>query len=196
MKRNTRLIVYGLIGVLLIGALSVGSVYAYLKLMSGTATNTLSPAVPVDPTINESFDGKTKTNVSVSVGDTGYSVYLRCAILANWVSTTDPTDVNAIAPIAGVDYQINLNTVDWILGPDRFYYHKSALNSGETGEVLIYTCSPIEAKVPSGYRLEVKVHAQTIQALGSTDADGTPAVQSAWKVVTADGLGGDLSLAP
>ena len=182
--------------VILIISLSAGGVYAYLKWNAGKVDNSFTPEADADPTIVETFGDNVKSDVAVKVGDNGYSVYVRSAIVATWVNSTDPTKVHATAPIAGVDYNLTLNFTDWFLGSDGYYYHKAAVNSGKTTSVLITNCEPIVGKTPEGYSLNVKILAQTIQALGTTDSTDTPAVEDAWKVVTVDANGKLIAVTP
>ena len=69
---------YFLLAFLAVVSLSTGSTYAYLKWSSQTPViNTVQPETTVQPVINETFKDNVKTDVSVNVGDTGYSVYVR-----------------------------------------------------------------------------------------------------------------------
>ena len=53
--------------------------------------------------------------------------------------------------------------------------------------MLITECAPVDGKTPVGYGLNVEIITQTVQALGTTDSDGTPAVADAWGVTLVDG---------
>lgn len=194
-----------LVGIL-VAALLVTGALAYLSASGGTVSNTFSAAPDSEPTIDESFVDNFKTDVKVDVGNPGYAVYVRAAIVVNWEQNGIDSDGNktitsantgiyhATAPVAGTDYTISLNTAPdgpWFLGTDGFYYHKAMVSSDATSN-LIETCKVVSGKAPDGYHLDVKIIAQTIQALGTTDNDangdpvavGIPAVEDAWKVVT------------
>ena len=180
-----QIFIVALIAMVLLVALSVGTVFAYLKLTGNQVLNEFSPDQDVNPTIEESFKDNVKSDVQVNVGDTGYSVYVRATIVATWVKADGA--VHATAPIAGTDYTLNWNSTDWFLASDGFYYHKAPVESQDKTAELIHTCTPVAGKAPEGgYTLQVKIVAQTIQALGSTDLNGTPAVEDAWKVVEID----------
>lgn len=194
--RVPRILIVGVILLILLA----GSALAYL--FSSTregATSNFTPAKDSDPTIND-------TSFYVNVGNPGYAVYVRAAIVVNWEDASG--HIHATAPKEGTDYTIDLNAEaddPWFLGDDGFYYHKAMVaydgtdpNSQNTA-VLINSCQvKDEAVVPDGYHLNVEIIAQTIQALGTTDAvdangNPTPAVEDAWKVVTVDN---NLNLTP
>ena len=175
---------------------------AYLSTSIGGVSNIFRPAVEKVPNILEgddgnTFDGITKEKVRVSVGATGYAVYVRAAIVVNWEENKEDAEgkktiiadtgvFHGDAPIAGEDYIIDLNVETnepWFCGADGFYYHKAMINSEGVTADLIKSCKMVTGKVPDGYHLKVQIIAQTIQAVGGTDADNTPAVTDAWKVV-------------
>lgn len=176
-----------ILAVLLIAAVTVATVYAYLKTSTPAVTNSFSADVDPDITITESFKDDVKSNVAVKVGDTGYSVYVRAVIVVTW-KNAENGDVLATKPVAGTDYEISLNTSDWF-EKDGFYYHEEPVPSKGTTADLIISCKPIAGKTPAGYGLNVEIVAQTIQAKGNTDdTSETPAVTDAWGVaVNADG---------
>ena len=177
-------------------SLLTGTVTAYLSYATNPATNTFRAAQAVDPTVNETFDNKEKTDVSVNVGNTsvnndaGYSVYVRAAVVVTWKNAEDGNVLGKV-PVKDTDYEITFDETNWFF-KDGFWYHKAAVNSQGNTSVLIINCQKKEgAPVPTGYNLNVEILAQTIQALGTTDEGDTPvvpAVTDAWKVrVDADG---------
>lgn len=176
-----------ILAVLFVIAVTVATVYAYLKTSTPAVENTFSAAQDPEVTITESFDPDTeKKNVAVKVGDTGYSVYIRAVIVVTW-KNAENGDVLATKPVAGTDYEISLNTSDWF-EKDGFYYYKAPVPSKGTTADLIISCKPIAGKTPAGYGLNVEIVAQTIQSAGKTDAGDIPAVTDAWGVaVNADG---------
>ena len=182
--------------VLLIAAVTVATVYAYLKTSTPAVTNSFAADVDPDITITESFEDNVKSDVAVQVGDTGYSVYVRAAIVVTW-KNAENGDVLATKPVAGVDYTIALNDSDWF-EKDGFYYHKAAVPSEGTTANLIISCIPIVGQTPKDYALNVEIIAQAIQAKGTTDiTDDTselPAVNDAWGVYVDSN--GKLSLSP
>lgn len=174
-----------LLAVTFVIAVTVATVYAYLSAQTDTVTNTFSADEDPSLTISENFDKQTKSDVFVQVGETGYTVYVRAAIVVTWKD--DNGNVLATKPVAGTDYTIVLNESDWF-EEDGFYYHKEPVPSGGSTKELIDSCAPISGKTPEGYGLNVEIIAQTIQAKGTTDDDGTSAVTDAWGVkVDSDG---------
>ena len=159
------------------------AVYAYLYAGSGQLGNAFTPAPETDPAISETFDDNEKKDVSVSVGKTGYSVYVRAAIVVTWKDKDG--NVYAEKPVEGVDYTIVLNDDGSWFEYGGYYYHKAAVESEGNTEVLIEECAQLTT-APSDYALSVQVIAQTIQAAGTTDTDDTPAVTDAWGVAVKD----------
>ncbi|MBE6578271.1 MAG: hypothetical protein E7651_00515 [Ruminococcaceae bacterium] len=164
-------------------AVTVATVYAYLSASTNTVSNSFSADVDPDITIAESFNPDTdnvKTDVAVQVGKTGYTVYVRAAIVVTWKDASG--NVLATKPVSPTDYTITLNDTNWFLHTDGYYYCKSPVQSGNATPVLITTCAPVEGKTPAGYGLNVEIIAQAVQAKGTTDVGGTPAVTDAWGV--------------
>lgn len=175
-----------LIAVLAVTA-TTGGVYAYLSATAGSVENTFTaataPLIAIEETFQEEGNKLVKRDVRVDVGSPGYAVYVRAAIVVTWKNETG--QVYGQLPVDGVDYSINLNTVDnvpWFYNSaDGFYYLKAMVTSGET-EVLINSCCQTAPAPESGYTLHVEIVAQTIQALGTTDNGNIPAVTDAWGV--------------
>ena len=169
--------------VMLIAAVTVATVYAYLKTSTPAVTNSF--AEDVDPVLSivETFDKETKSDVAVQVekaGETTYTVYVRAAIVVTWKDASG--NVLATKPVADTDYLIDVNGSGWFFNTnDGFYYCKSPVESGNATPVLIETCAPVEGKTPAGYALNVEIIAQAIQAKGTTDDPSElPAVTDAW----------------
>ncbi len=169
-------------------SLSTGAVVAYLSTATGQLTNTFVADQAVNPSISESFDNSTKSNVSVDVGNPGYAVYVRAAVVVTW---KNGANVLGELPVVGTDYSIAYNTTNWFQDSDGFWYCEAPVNSGGSTPVLIYSCSPSVKAPADGYALNVEILAQTIQALGTTDEDDTPAVETAWPAVS---VGADKNL--
>lgn len=201
LRRMPRILI---ISACVIALLSI-SVMAYLSTSTDGVSNIFRPADEKTPNILEGddgnpFDGITKEKVRVDVGATGYAVYVRAVIVVNWEENKEDIEgkktiigdtgiFHGDAPVAGEDYIINLNTepsAPWFRGADGFYYHKTMINSEGATADLIESCQVVTGKAPDGYHLDVQIVAQTIQALGGTDEDNTPAVTDAWKVVAVD----------
>lgn len=172
-----------LIALLAAASLTTGTVAAYLAVASNYIENTFSAENQVDPSVAETFSGTKKENVYVQVGDPGYAVYVRAAIVVTWKNSDDKVWSAAPQP---EEYSLTIGE-GWEKGTDGFYYHLAPVQSGGSTKVLITECSPIDQAPESGYTLSVEIMAQTIQALGTTDDGEIPAVQDAWDV----GVGGD-----
>lgn len=186
--KGISLITMVLIAILII-SLSAGSVVAWLSITGGQVENSFAPDEDPVPTITETFDDKVKSNVAVDVGDTGYAVYVRAAIVVNW-KNAENGNVLGQKPVLNDDYILTLNKTDWFY-KDGFYYHKDMVNTGGSTANLITSCQlkegitpPVDTTVTPNvkYDLNVEIIAQTIQALGTTDAGDTPAVKDAWGV--------------
>jgi hypothetical protein len=174
-----------LLAFLLVAVIAAATVYAYLQAKTPAVTNSVGAAGDHEVTITENFDQTTKSNVRVQVGNIGYSVYVRAAIVVTWKDASG--NVSAVKPVAGTDYTISLNDIDWFETDDGFYYYRLSVKSGGSTSNLINTCTPVEGKNPAGYELNVEIISQTIQALGSSDS-GVPAVKQAWGIdVDVDG---------
>lgn len=188
MKKKVILAVFAAIA---LAAVLVGAVYAALQGKTETPVkNSMSAEKDPKPTVVETWDNKVKKDVSVNVGDPGYSVYVRADIVVTWKDKDG--NVYSKLPQAGTDYTISLNTVSgtpttlntWFLGADGFYYYTSPVVSGNTA-VLINECKVKEdtAQIPEGYQLSVEIIAQTVQYKGTTDRDANiTAVEDAWHV--------------
>lgn len=169
-----------LIALLAAASLTTGTVAAYLAVASNEIKNTFSAEDQVDPSVSETFSGTKKENVYVQVGDPGYAVYVRAAIVVTWKNRDNDQLVWSAAPQPG-EYSLTIGE-GWKKGTDGFYYHLAPVPSGGSTEVLIKECSPIAQAPESGYTLSVEIMTQTIQALGTTDDGEIPAVQDAWGV--------------
>lgn len=160
-----------LASLVLLLALAVGGTVAWLNSSSGPVTNTMIPGqVPI--TINETFDGTTKSGVSVT-NNGNIDAYIRVAIVANAVDENG----NIIAGKAP-DYVSSVNTDDWELLEDGYYYYKGAVAPGEKTAALF--TDPVT--VTNG---ELNILAESIQVLGGIN--GKTASVYAWGAVYRDG---------
>lgn len=179
-KKARRIVICAFVAVLLVAAITAGSVVAYLKLNTGTVQNDFSVAPERTPVIDESFDGTIKQDVMVDIGNPGYAVYVRAAIVITWKNTDG--SVLGQPPVKDTDYVIVLNTTEWF-EEGGFYYCRNYVNSGNDSPVLIESVKLKDgAVVPAGYTLNVEIITQTIQAAGKTDYTETPAVTDTWGI--------------
>lgn len=158
--------------------LFAGSVAAYLVHISDQATNEFTAETEVIPTILETFEEGVKKNVTVDIGDPGYAVYVRAAIVVSWQDESG--NVLGKPPVLGTDYEMTLGA-NWEKKADGFYYYKEMVMKGET-DPLIVECQK-KTENPGEYSLHVEILAQTIQALGTTDENDRPAIQDAWSII-------------
>lgn len=179
MKGKNRILLFVCAAVLLLsGTLAVA--YARYVRDAGEIESSFSSAFSVTPTVNETFDGGTKSNVSVTVGNTDYPVYVRAAIVITWQDAAGT--VYFSRPVETRDYtlSLNLSTNGWTRGTDGYYYYKTPVKSGETTTILINSCTQNGEAPIDGYALNVEVIVQTVQAVGSTDDDTKEAYEDAW----------------
>ena len=138
-----------LVSLVLILALAVGGTVAWLNSSSGPVENTMIPGqVPI--TINETFDGTKKSDVSVT-NNGNIDAYIRVAIVANAV------DENGNI-IAGTAPSYTVNEEKW-QPLDGYYYYKGAVAPGGTTEQLFTG----DVTVTGG---ELNILAESIQVLG------------------------------
>ena len=151
-----------LASLVLLLALAVGGTVAWLNSSSGPVTNTMIPGqVPI--TINETFNGTTKSGVTVT--NTGnIDAYIRVAIVANAV------DENGNI-IAGTAPSYTVNEKKWQKLEDGYYYYKGAVAPDGTTEPLF--TGDVTVK-----RGELNILAESIQVLGGID--GKTASVYAW----------------
>ena len=150
-----------LASLVLLLALAVGGTVAWLNSSSGPVTNTMIPGqVPI--TINETFNGTTKSGVTVT-NKGNIDAYIRVAIVANAV------DENGNI-IAGTAPSYTVDETKWQL-LDGYYYYKGAVKPDRTTEQLFKG----DVKVTGG---ELNILAESIQVLGGIN--GQTASANAW----------------
>ena len=183
-KRRFRVPIAAWVLLLIAGATAItGTVTAWLSAATEPVKNDFVSATSPEISVSETFQDNKKTNVSVDVGSPGYAVFVRAAVVVTWQNTSG--EVLGKLPVEGTDYTAEYATSGWFQ-KDGFWYCESPLTSGKT-PVLIQSCEPVAGKTPDGYGLNVEIIAQTIQALGTTDAGGTPAVTDAWNITVSNG---------
>ena len=180
--KKQRNVIIVLAAMMLVAAVTAVSVFAYLSIqVSNAVDNDFGIASEADPTVEETFDGSIKSNVTVKVPETGYAVYVRAAIVITW---KDGENGNVLGqpPVEGTDYEIILNDADWFKDETSgFYYCRTYVKSGKNSPVLITSVNP-KGTAPTGYKLNVEIITQTIQAAGTTDTGDKPAVTDAWGI--------------
>jgi len=155
------------------------AVYARYIKGSNPLEETFTPSPYGSPSVEEELltdtDGfRYKTNVAVRADDTGYAVYARLALVLTWRDGSGR--VYGEQPHPGYDYQLEYNTADWRYNSaDGYYYCTSPVGSGSLSPAFIGDGQKLKQlrAGPAGYTLHAEIAAQTIQAVGTTDA-GTP----------------------
>lgn len=176
-----------LLSLLLVAALAVSGTFAFLNHKTTTVTNTFDPG-RVSCKVNETFNGTTKTDVSIT--NTGnVRAYIRAEIIVTWQN--EKGEVYGV-PVKSTDYVMEYpeNTA-WFEKEDGYYYYPSIVNPGENTADLIKSCKLAEGvTAPAGYYLCVEILASAIQADGVTVKENVeiPAVTDAWGVTVTDGV--------
>lgn len=167
--------------ILLLGA-SVGGVSAYLSASTGALENSFT--VDEHPTVKVNADN------SITVTNSGYAVYLRAAIVVNWVNEANG-NILAEIPEKGDsgDYSLTLGD-NWVKHTDGFYYYRSKIMANTTDTTttpVVTTLSDnTDSPNPEGYTLSMRIAAQTVQAVGTTDSTNADAVEDAWGITAAE----------
>lgn len=172
LKFNTKkTLIIALVSLFLILALSGGVTVAFILDSTGSLENSFEPSNVSCAVVENGNDpvsadrveiGLEKSEVSIkNTGDT--KAFIRAKIIVNW-KKADGT-VYARQPEPETDYSITFPSgTDWAKGSHDFYYHKSAVEAGETTDTLIKSCAPVEGRAPEGYYLSVEIIASAIQA--------------------------------
>ena len=160
---------------------------------SAPLTSPFYPSPYGTPSIEENVltdtDGfKYKTDVAVRADTTGHAVYVRLAVIATWQDGAG--NVYGQQPFVGTDYSLEYNTAAWQYhSASGYYYCTTPVQSGALSPAFIddaHKLKQLQAG-PEGYTLHVELLAQTIQAVGTTDADDIiPAIYDAWGVFFED----------
>lgn len=153
--------------ILVVGAAAGGTV-AWLTQTTQTENNNFSYGT-VSCAINESFNGTTKSNVTVT--NTGNTpAYIRATYVANWLDK----DGNIAANVpADYTYSLFIPGDGWIAGSDGYYYYNGVVAPDATTAGSLLTCTSSHP-ADGEYKLSVKVIASAVQATPNT------AVNEAW----------------
>ena len=168
MKLNKKALI-ALVSAALLLTFAVSGTVAYLVDVDEPVVNEFKPAkVTVD--IPEEFDGESKSDVKIqNTGD--IKAYVRATYIVTWQNGTN------MIPAQATEYDLVLNTTDWVQANGMYYWH-SALEPNNATGILIKSCAVKDGVRPpaEGYYLNVEIIAQAIQA------EPTTAVVDAWKV--------------
>lgn len=171
------------VSLLLVMVLSIGGTLAWLTAETAQVVNTFT-AGEVTTTVVEKLEDGVKNNVQIKNDVNSVDAYIRAMVVVTWQNKDG--NVYGTAPVVGTDYIITWSGIDdnsWFKIGD-YYYHKAAVEPGNSTSVLFTNCKVNEVVTPpEGYHLCVEVISSAIQAEPDT------AVQEAWKVVTVDANG-------
>lgn len=172
MKRSYRKTLVLLIAAAMLLTMSVGSTAAFLQVSSDPVENVFM-AVKVDTKINETFTSAGKSSITVEnpQAEDSMDVYVRAAVVGNWVKGGKIVEEWTLTD----DY---INTTDWDIGGDGFYYYRRVLSVGASTENLLAK-TITQATREDGATLEVTVVHQAIQYMP------TSAVTQVWGVTMA-----------
>ena len=163
MRKFSKKTVALVVSIALLLCIGIGSTLAYLIAESGTVENKFTPS-DVTTQVEESFDGTTKSNVSVkNTGDIDANI--RAAIVVTWQDANG--NVYGKTPVAGTDYTMLLDLENgWTKNEaDGFYYWNAPVAPGANTGVLITSCTAANT-APEGYSLCVEIIGSGIQAVG------------------------------
>lgn len=181
-----------LVSIALILVLSVGATVAFILDQTNSVKNTFQPAY-VTPIIIETFttDGTEKKDVSVT-NNGNVSAYIRVALVPTW-QDSENNIVGVSASLAdltidGVDGNkwIPKNESGWVKGNDGYYYYTVPLTASDnkTGGTdqtnNLFTSAVV--KTNNGYRMNLQILAQCIQAEGVASDGITKPVVDAWGI--------------
>ena len=128
----------------------------------------------------------TLRELSVSSADRIYPLYIRVMLNVTWQN--DRGQVYGQQPIAGRDYTLIFNDEDWSCEiKDGKYYCLTVIRPGVTAGKLFggkesQKLTQLRAAPAEGYRLNVSILAQAVQAVGRTERNIT-AADDAWGTV-------------
>ena len=143
--------------------ISVGTGVALSYLMNKTEPiENLLEAGRVECLVKETFNGSVKTDVRVkNTGNT--SAYIRAAVISTWQTAGVDSEIYAIHPTEGVDYDVIWGDSSWVKADDGFWYYTLPVSPEDETKMLIYEVRP-KGEAPDGYSLSVEIAATAIQA--------------------------------
>ena len=177
--KKSLILLASLAAILLVG---VAGTLALLITQSGPVKNTFVPgnvAVAVQETFTQG--GTEKTDVKIQ--NTGnVDAYIRVAIIPTW-EDDEGNPVGVSASLNDLDI-VWTSSNKWEKGDDGFWYYTSPVSAGASTGNLIAEAT---VKTANGYKMNLQILAQGIQADGVDSNDETP-VEQAWGENAAAGL--------
>ena len=176
MKNRSKKLLFALLMLTVLLSLAVGGVYSYMFAQTEDATNQLTQAT-VTCEVHEVRKDDQKTSITVT--NTGkVDAYLRVRLVTYWVNEADEI-------VAKSSKKLVVDVADsWLADTENdTYYYKYPVKAVAETPNLLKNGSVITLISEDGYRQVIEVFAEAIQAEGTTDLDGTPAVTDAWGVI-------------
>ena len=162
--RKRVLIAVSAVGVLI--AVAGGTTLAWLGAQSATLSNTFGTA-KITCDVDETFSDGIKSDVSIHNTGT-MDAYIRVALIPVWKDGDSIAGTAATLADCTMDWGDVFGTT-WVRGADGFYYCKIPIAAGANTPILIDECT---AGMQDGYRFELQISAQAIQALPTTAVAG------------------------
>ena len=195
-KPSTKRLVITVVAIVVVLVALASVALAYYLNKTEKLNTTYNPAESKDPSFLLDSKNKSVEDVKIKVGETDYPVFVRVVVLINWENHTTPANdedgtVYYGTPVPGEDYTILFDETKWTLVKNTasenadniygYFYYKDPVASDSTTEAIIKYCTLKDgANAPNeNYVLSVKIVVQTIQAIGVTDDDNTPAWEDA-----------------
>lgn len=175
----------------------IGGTLAFLMDTTQQVVNEFDPnTVPVD--IVEDFENDVKENVKIQ-NKSEIKVYVRVDLIPTW----QDKDGNVVGVSASLS-DLNITWGDgfatnWKQGQDGFYYYLMPLepNDDDPDTVTDITTALIKeatVKTENGYKMNLQVITQSIQAEGINSTTNHPPVVDMWESVTAVASNGKLTV--
>lgn len=203
-KRTASGLPKGLMAVLalvLVLTVAVGGTIAWLSKGTDPVVNTFTMGT-VDPDIDETFNGDTKSNVGVT-NNGSVPVFVRVKLLFTWQKGAEPGDIsNSGTPGDIVGVPVTGNDITWEWGDDEnwqkgsdgYYYYTVPL-SGESPHLLDSVSVKEESENGRLYNLSLNILMDAVQAVPEDAAEETWGVIVSGGKITADSGGQGLTVA-
>lgn len=160
-----------LVAIVLLLGVAVGTTVAYLIDRTKPIENKFEYA-KTDVTVEEKFDGTTKSNVQVK-NESNIPVYIRATYVVNWVDK-DGNIVTSVPTGYVIDEKKNPDN-EWIEGTDGYFYYPTPVQPGHLTDGSLLYCKVTYPENPE-YTLNVEILATAIQS------EPKDAVEAVWPV--------------
>lgn len=170
-SRNRIKLATPMLVVILLVVFTVGGTVAWLTTHTEPVNNQFTPA-QVSCAVSESFNGTTKSNVSVT-NTSDIPAYVRIRLVSYRVNASGQriggaAEIPEFSPANG-----------WVKGTDGMYYYPSPVAVNATAPALFGSITLASYNDADGGKQVIEVIAEAIQAAG-VNAQGTAAVTAAW----------------